>query len=186
MVMMKVLNITLIGLVCLICFRSGYAQHDSLDTPVCQSLGMFMGVSNGISFSARIDYERFFGAMCVRGYVSFTNESQWMTNNSSVREMEQYREYGVLFGIRAVNAWRGYILLCSGVSFVHGRVRGEVISKDNIYEMRNLRTIAIPLEAEYGAHLTDNIGVYFNPHVVFGAKRVLYSMFFGFRLGILR
>lgn len=168
------------------CFNSAIAQDDSLNTPVCQSLGMFLGTSNGISFSARIDYERFFGAMCVRGYASFTNESQWMTNNYNTHEMEQYREYGVLFGVRAVNAWRGYILLCSGISFVHGRVQGEVISKDNIYEMRNLRTIAIPLEAEYGAHLTDNIGVYFNPHLVFGAKRVLYSMFFGFRLGILR
>ncbi|HEY6172093.1 MAG TPA: hypothetical protein VIX80_07545, partial [Candidatus Kapabacteria bacterium] len=150
------------------------AQQDTLDAPVCQSLGMFVGATNGISFSARIDYERFFGPMCVRGYASFTNESQWMTNDYSVREVEQYREYGVLFGIRAINAWRGYILLCSGISFVHGQVRGEVISKDNIYEMRTLRTIAIPVEAEYGANLTDNIGVYFNPHVVFGAKRVLY------------
>lgn len=147
---------------------------------------MFAGVSNGISFTARIDYERFFGAMCVRGYASFTNESQWMTNDYTVRETEQYREYGILFGIRAINEWRGYILLCSGISLVHGQVRGEAISKDNIYEMRNLRTIAIPVEAEYGAHLTDNIGVYFNPHIVFGAKRVLYSMFLGFRFGILR
>lgn len=184
--MIKVIVTLLLFWVASLPFNTAIAQDDSLNTPVCQSLGMFIGATNGISVSARIDYERFFGPMCVRGYASFTNESQWMTNNYSAHEMEHYQEYGVLFGMRAVNAWRGYILLCSGISLVHGQVRGEVISKEKIYEMRTLRTIAIPLEAEYGAHLTDNLGVYFNPHVVFGAKRVLYSMFFGFRLGMLR